>query len=97
MWQSSNAFGAIHDSLSFFRNAYDEFASYRAAIIRLDGLVDQNTARGSFTAVSTESSGDGEWRCSGSRCAVPTAHRWCGPSTCRMETGEATGDHRRVG
>ena len=27
------------DGLSFFRNAYDQFASYRAAIIRLDGLV----------------------------------------------------------
>lgn len=60
VWQSSNSFGAIHDSLSFFRNAYDEFASYRAAIIRLDGLVDQNTRAAAFTAVSTESSGNGE-------------------------------------
>ncbi|MFB1298390.1 ABC transporter ATP-binding protein/permease [Mycobacterium sp. pW049] len=59
VWQSSNAFGAIHDSLSFFRNAYDQFASYRAAIIRLDGLVDQNTRAGAFTAVHTEHSGNG--------------------------------------
>lgn len=36
--QSATAFHAIHDSLSFFRNAYDRFASYRAALIRLDGL-----------------------------------------------------------
>ncbi|WP_207548445.1 ABC transporter ATP-binding protein/permease [Mycolicibacterium iranicum] len=59
VWQSSNAFGAIHDSLSFFRNAYDQFASYRAAIIRLDGLVDQNTRAGAFTAVRTQDSDDG--------------------------------------
>ncbi|AFM17506.1 ABC-type uncharacterized transport system, permease and ATPase component [Mycolicibacterium chubuense NBB4] len=37
--QSASAFGAIQDGLSFFRNAYDLFAGYRAAIIRLDGLV----------------------------------------------------------
>jgi len=43
--QSATAFGNIHDSLSFFRNNYDAFASFRAAIIRLHGLVDAN-ARG---------------------------------------------------
>ncbi|KMO82238.1 Vitamin B12 transport ATP-binding protein BacA [Mycolicibacterium chlorophenolicum] len=37
--QSASAFGAIQSGLSFFRNAYDLFAGYRAAIIRLDGLV----------------------------------------------------------
>ncbi|MEH3139960.1 MAG: ABC transporter ATP-binding protein/permease [Mycobacterium kyogaense] len=37
--QSASAFGAIQGGLSFFRNAYDLFAGYRAAIIRLDGLV----------------------------------------------------------
>ena len=37
--QSAGAFGQIEESLSFFRNAYDRFASYRAAIIRLNGLV----------------------------------------------------------
>jgi putative ATP-binding cassette transporter len=40
--QSAAAFGAIHNALSFFRNAYDSFASYRAALIRLDGLIDTN-------------------------------------------------------
>jgi vitamin B12/bleomycin/antimicrobial peptide transport system ATP-binding/permease protein len=40
--QSATAFGNIHDSLSFFRNNYDAFASFRAAIIRLHGLVDAN-------------------------------------------------------
>ena len=40
--QTATAFGEIHDSLSFFRNNYDAFASFRAAIIRLHGLVDAN-------------------------------------------------------
>ncbi|MGE2835882.1 ABC transporter ATP-binding protein/permease [Mycobacterium sp. SMC-4] len=51
VWQSSNAFAAIHESLSFFRNAYDQFASYRAAIIRLDGLAEQNERAGNFSSV----------------------------------------------
>ena len=33
---------SIQDGLSFFRNAYDQFAGYRAAIIRLHGLVIAN-------------------------------------------------------
>jgi putative ATP-binding cassette transporter len=37
--QTATAFNQISDGLSFFRNAYDQFASYRAAIIRLYGLV----------------------------------------------------------
>ncbi|MDT5181694.1 MAG: vitamin B12/bleomycin/antimicrobial peptide transport system ATP-binding/permease protein, partial [Mycobacterium sp.] len=40
--QSATAFHAIHDALSFFRNAYDAFAGYRAALIRLDGLLSAN-------------------------------------------------------
>ncbi|UQX09904.1 ABC transporter ATP-binding protein/permease [Candidatus Mycobacterium methanotrophicum] len=38
--QTAAAFGNVQDGLSFFRNAYDQFASYRAAIIRLNGLVE---------------------------------------------------------
>ncbi|MBP1822804.1 ABC transporter ATP-binding protein/permease [Mycobacterium sp. OAE908] len=59
VWQSSTAFGAIHDSLSFFRNAYDQFASYRAAIIRLDGLVDENSRARAFSSITTAVSGEG--------------------------------------
>ena len=40
--QTATAFGSINDSLSFFRNNYDAFAAFRAAIIRLHGLVDAN-------------------------------------------------------
>ena len=41
-----SAFLRVHDSLAFFRTVYDAFAGYRAAIIRLDGLITANeTAR----------------------------------------------------
>lgn len=40
--QTASAFREILTGLSFFRNAYDQFAGYRAAIIRLHGLVVAN-------------------------------------------------------
>jgi len=40
--QTATAFGQVHDSLSFFRNAYDDFAGYRAVLNRLTGLLDAN-------------------------------------------------------
>ncbi|MGK2882024.1 MAG: ABC transporter ATP-binding protein/permease [Mycobacterium sp.] len=40
--QTSNAFSEMQAGLSFFRNSYDMFAGYRAAIIRLHGLVTAN-------------------------------------------------------
>lgn len=40
--QSSNAFTQVQSNLSFFRSAYDTFASYRATVHRLDGLLQAN-------------------------------------------------------
>jgi putative ATP-binding cassette transporter len=57
--QSGNAFGNIHDGLSFFRNAYDSFASFRAAIIRLDGLIDSNEKARDLPVLDTENCADG--------------------------------------
>ena len=59
--QSATAFVTIHNALSFFRDAYDEFASYRAAVIRLDGLVEENARARRFTQVTTESTADGSF------------------------------------
>jgi putative ATP-binding cassette transporter len=36
--QTSNAFGKVQNSLSFFRNTYDTFAGYRAVLNRLTGF-----------------------------------------------------------
>jgi vitamin B12/bleomycin/antimicrobial peptide transport system ATP-binding/permease protein len=56
--QSATAFAAIHDSLSFFRNAYDSFASYRAALIRLDGLMDANVRARALPRLTARDSKD---------------------------------------
>jgi putative ATP-binding cassette transporter len=42
LYQTASSFRALTTGLSFFRNAYDDFAGYRAAIIRLHGLVIAN-------------------------------------------------------
>lgn len=42
MTQTASAFGNVHDSLSFFREAYDSFADLRASLYRLDGLEQAN-------------------------------------------------------
>jgi putative ATP-binding cassette transporter len=55
--QTSSAFGQVHDSLSFFRNAYDNFASYRAVLDRLTGLMDADAAARDLPAADVE---DGE-------------------------------------
>ncbi len=38
LMQTSQAFGQLQDNLSFFRNAYDSFATYRATLDRLTGF-----------------------------------------------------------
>ena len=38
--QTGSAFGEVHESLSFFRNAYDDFARFRAILTRLTGFLD---------------------------------------------------------
>ncbi|MFJ4376471.1 ABC transporter ATP-binding protein/permease [Pseudomonas japonica] len=40
--QTSQAFGQVQDSLSFFRESYDTFAQYRATLDRLTGFLDAN-------------------------------------------------------
>jgi putative ATP-binding cassette transporter len=42
--QTGAVFDQVHESLSFFRNAYDDFASYRAVLDRLTGLMDADSA-----------------------------------------------------
>jgi putative ATP-binding cassette transporter len=38
LMQTAQAFGRLQDNLSFFRNAYDDFATYRATLNRLSGF-----------------------------------------------------------
>ena len=55
--QTATAFGQVHDSLSFFRLAYDDFASFRATMIRLTGLLDADAAARALPSVHLEESG----------------------------------------
>lgn len=52
--QTAQAFGQVHDSLSFFRNAYDDFAAYRAVLNRLTGLLDVNEQARALPGPDTE-------------------------------------------
>jgi putative ATP-binding cassette transporter len=38
--QTSQAFGQVEGALSFFRSSYDDFAGYRAVLLRLNGFLD---------------------------------------------------------
>ena len=69
--QSATAFVTIHNALSFFREAYDEFASYRAAVIRLDGLVEENARARTFSQVTTASTADGTLAVDGVEVRTP--------------------------
>ena len=52
--QTTSAFSQVTDSLSFFRNAYDTFASYRAVLIRLTGLLDADEEGRALPSVDLE-------------------------------------------
>ena len=69
--QSATAFVTIHNALSFFREAYDEFASYRAAVIRLDGLVEENARARTFSQVTTAGTADGSLTVEGVEVRTP--------------------------
>ncbi|TWF82305.1 putative ATP-binding cassette transporter [Pseudonocardia hierapolitana] len=56
--QTATAFGEVHDALSFFRNAYDDFASYRAVLDRLTGLLDADAAARALPAADVEEGDD---------------------------------------
>ncbi|MEE2032894.1 ABC transporter ATP-binding protein/permease [Rhodococcus chondri] len=56
--QTSNAFGQVHDSLSFFRESYDDFAAFRATTIRLNGLLDTSRQAGELPTLVPSAQGD---------------------------------------
>ena len=89
IFQSATAFHTIHNSLSFFRDAYDSFASYRAAIIRLDGLIDENTLARTFTQVTTTASRDGALDVDGVGVRTPDGEHLIRDLDLRLEAGDA--------
>lgn len=63
--QSGTAFGKIESGLSFFRNAYSQFASYDATIVRLDGLMQDNARARQLPTLASAPSVDGLVRLEG--------------------------------
>ncbi|MGW6660014.1 ABC transporter ATP-binding protein/permease [Rhodococcus sp. NPDC055024] len=55
--QTAQAFGQVHNSLSFFRESYADFASFRATLIRLTGLADANRRARALPVLDAFSSG----------------------------------------
>jgi len=87
--QSAGAFGRIESGMSFFRNAYSQFASYNAAIIRLHGLVEANERARELPVLTTESSLDGSIELTGVEVRTPAGDRLIDPLDLRLERGES--------
>jgi putative ATP-binding cassette transporter len=88
MTQSASAFGSIQDGLSFFRNAYDQFAGYRAAIIRLHGLVVANEEGRALPEVETTPCVDGTVQLSRVEVRTPDGKQLIKPLDMRLEIGD---------
>jgi vitamin B12/bleomycin/antimicrobial peptide transport system ATP-binding/permease protein len=87
--QSASAFSEISGSLSFFRNAYDQFASYRAAIIRLHGLVEANAAAKDMPTLTAVASHDGSVELDRVEVRTPAGVQLVDPLDLRLEPGDA--------
>jgi putative ATP-binding cassette transporter len=89
MTQTASAFGSIQDGLSFFRNAYDQFAGYRAAIIRLHGLVVANQEGRELPSVTTAPCVDGTVELADVEVRTPDGQQLVNPLDLRLEVGES--------
>ena len=88
MSQSAAAFGSIHDGLSFFRNAYDQFAGYRASIIRLHGLVVANEEGRALPQITTTACVDGAVEMKDVEVRTPDGRQLIKPLDMRLEIGD---------
>ena len=88
MSQTASAFGSIQDGLSFFRNAYDSFAGYRAAIVRLHGLVIANEEGRALPAVTTAACMDGTVELTQVEVRTPDGQQLINPLDMRLEIGD---------
>ncbi|OBK78751.1 ABC transporter ATP-binding protein/permease [Mycobacterium sp. 1274761.0] len=88
MTQSASAFGSIQSGLSWFRNAYDMFAGYRAAIIRLHGLVTANEEGRALPEITTTPCVDGTVVLSDVEVRTPDGKQLLNPLDLRLEVGD---------
>lgn len=88
MTQTAAAFGNIEQGLSFFRNAYDQFAGYRAAIIRLHGLVLANDQGRALPELTTKACVDGTVELADVEVRTPDGRQLVKPLDMRLEVGD---------
>jgi vitamin B12/bleomycin/antimicrobial peptide transport system ATP-binding/permease protein len=86
--QSASAFSQIQNGLSFFRNAYDLFAGYRAAIIRLHGLVVANEEGRALPEVTTTPCVDGTVQLDDVEVRTPDGKQLIKPLDMRLAVGD---------
>lgn len=87
--QSAVAFDKIQDGLSFFRHAYERFAIYRAAVLRLHGLVEANEQAREQPVLATEPSLDGSVQLDAVEVGTPDGEQLIDRLDLRLEPGEA--------
>jgi putative ATP-binding cassette transporter len=87
--QSATAFGKIQSGLSFFRNAYSQFASLDAATIRLDGLVTANERARRLPRLATEPGADDSVELDGVEVRIPSGRTLIDPVDLRLRSGDS--------
>lgn len=87
--QSSSAFVRVQNSLSFFRAVYDAFAGFRAAIIRLDGLVAANEKARELPSLTALPSTDGSVELADVEVRTPDGARLLDPLDMRLDAGDS--------
>ncbi|ORA84708.1 ABC transporter ATP-binding protein/permease [Mycobacterium malmoense] len=87
--QSATAFSNIEESLSFFRNNYDAFAAFRAAIIRLHGLVDANAQGRALPTVLIKPSEEAAVELRDVEVRTPDGDRLVDPLDVKLDVGDS--------
>ncbi|HEK1684508.1 TPA: ABC transporter ATP-binding protein/permease [Pseudomonas putida] len=86
--QTSQAFGQVQDSLSFFRESYDTFASYRATLDRLTGFLDANHQASELPHVATRELSRA-LDIAGLQVLRPDGHRLIADLSLNLQAGQA--------
>ena len=87
--QSAIAFTQLQGSLSFFRSVYDAFAGYRAAIIRLHGLVMANETSRELPSLTAVPSTDGSIQLDKVEVRTPAGTRLIDPLDVQLDAGDS--------
>ena len=87
--QSVSVYSSIQESLSWFRNSYDQFAGYRSSIIRLYELVTAGEKSRQLPQLSVEVSKDGVIELHGVDVSKPSGGTLIADLALRLEAGDS--------